>query len=257
MSRKNYDLQKWLQTDDIYKDDEKDINDLISKGIKYMESPEFNNNSFLNILFSQLQYMTLSFWAIQFGFLVVIIVTLCLLGHLKVQFYYPFTLFSIIIPLIVLIGVKELSKSYTYNMWEIEQSSRFHPEKITICRMLIIGMVDLFIVTTVLAVMSHYYQYSIIRMILYVMVPFNICCISYFFVVRKVEKSDSSYYLIASMICLSIAFYFLMRQQILFEISMIWIWCASYLVTVIFLSNAVKKYLKYEKMIGELSWNLQ
>lgn len=257
MSMKNYDLQKWLQTDEIYKADQESIDDLISKGIRYMESPEFNSNSFINILFSQLQYMTLSFWIIQLCLFAISIGIVCLLGQFNANFYYPFTIFSIVLPFIVLIGVKEISKSHTYNMWEIEKSSRFQPEKITICRMLIIGMVDLFIVTTVLAVMSHYYQYSIIRLILYVMVPFNICCTSYFFVVRKVEKSDSSYYLVACMICLSIAFYFIMRQQILFETSMIWIWCAFYLVTVIFLSKAVKKYLKYEKMIGELSWSLQ
>ena len=98
------------------------------------------------------------------------------------------TALVIIIPLIVLVGVREVSKSNIYDMWEIEQSSRCQLVKITACRMLIIGLADLFLITSVLVITSFYYQQSILEIILYGMVPFNISCTCYLFTIIKMKR---------------------------------------------------------------------
>ena len=257
MSKEKNDLQEWLCTYDVPEVSKDKIEAAISMGKSYMDSSDFNKDGLRNILLSQLQYLPLSFWAIQTSLLAVTIGLVCLLGYLAVPFYYPLTVLAIVIPLIVLLGVTEVSKSTTYDMWEIEQSSRCQLVKIIACRMLIIGLFDLFFITGILVLISYFYQYSVMGVILYGMVPFNISCFSYLFTITKGGTAETSYHLIACMVCLAIVFSFILRQQILFETSMIGMWAVSYVVSVLLLGKAVQKYLKHEKMIGEFSWNLQ
>lgn len=250
-------MQEWLQTYRVPPVPEDKIEQLISAGKNYMNGPEFNKNSLRNIVLSQLQYLPLSFWIVQMGLAAIVIGFVCLLGSWRVPFYYPLTVLSITIPLLVLLGVREISKSDIYDMWEIEQASRSQLVKIIACRMLLIGLFDLFFITGILIGMGCYYRQSVIGMILYGMVPFNLSCISYLSTITKNEKGQISYHLIACMICLTVVFSFVLKQKVLFEASMLWGWGALYFLSVILLGTAVRKYLKHETMIGELAWNLQ
>lgn len=257
MNEDRNNMQEWLQTYSVPPVPDDKMEKLISAGKNYMNGPDFNKNSLRNIVLSQLQYLPLSFWGVQMVLVSIMIGVVCLLGSWRVPFYYPLTILSITIPLLVLLGVREISKSNIYDMWEIEQSSRSQLVKIIACRMLLIGLFDLFVVTGILIGMSCYYQHSVIGMILYGMVPFNISCISYLSTITKNEKGQISYHLIACMICLAVVFSFVLKQQFLFESSMLWSWGALYFLSIILLGNAIRKYLKHEKMIGELAWNLQ
>ena len=133
--KKNNDIQEWLQLYDTPAIPENKMNELISAGKKYMDSAEFNNDSLQSVLLSQLQYLPLSFWLVQIVLFAIAILLVCLFGHWNVPFQYPLIALVVIIPLIVLVGVREVSKSNIYEMWEIEQSSRCQLVKITACRM--------------------------------------------------------------------------------------------------------------------------
>ena len=255
--KKSKDMQEWLQLYDTSTVPENKMNELISAGKRYMDSAEFNKSSLQNILLSQLQYIPKSFWIVQIALVTLAATFVCLFGYWKVPFHYLLTTLMVIIPLIVLVGIMEISKSNTYDMWEIEQSSRSQLVKITACRMLIIGLVDLFFITGVLVTASFYYQQSIIEIILYGMVPFNISCTCYLFTIMKNEKGQISYHLFVCMICMAVVFSIILKQKILFETSMLWGWVVFYLFSLILLGKIVWKYLKHEKMIGELAWNLQ
>ena len=239
--KKNNDIQEWLRLYDTSAIPENKINELISAGKKYMDSAEFNKNSLQNVLLSQLQYLPFSFWIIQIGLVIVAILAVCLFGYWNVPLHYPLTALVIIIPLIVLVGVREVSKSNIYDMWEIEQSSRCQLVRITACRMLIIGLADLFLITSVLVITS----------------PFNISCTCYLFTIIKNEKGQITYHLFVCMICIAVIFSIILKQEILFETSMLWGWVAFYFFSLVLLGKTIWNYLKHEKMIGELAWNLQ
>ena len=78
------------------------------------------------------------------------------------------------VPFLALLGAIEISKSNIYGMWEIEQSSRTTLVKIVAGRMLIIGVINLFLITVILISMAYIYQKSMIEMVLYGLIPFNI-----------------------------------------------------------------------------------
>ena len=109
--------------------------------------------------------------------------------------------------------------------------------------MVIVGGVDLFLITNILAITNFYFRQSVIAIILYGMVPFNISCISY--------------HLIVCMICITAAFLIALKQELLFETSMLWGWAVIYLLTLVFLGKTIQKYLGNEKRIGESIWSLQ
>ena len=111
--KKNNDIQEWLRLYDTSVIPENKMNELISAGKKYMDSAEFNKNSLQNILLSQLQYLPFSFWIIQIGLIIISILVVCLFGYWSVPLHYPLTVLVIIIPLIVLVGVRE-AVSYTH-----------------------------------------------------------------------------------------------------------------------------------------------
>ena len=70
------------------------------------------------------------------------------------------------VPFLALLGAIEISKSNIYGMWEIEQSSRTTLVKIVAGRMLIIGVINLFLITVILISMAYIYQKSMIEMVL-------------------------------------------------------------------------------------------
>lgn len=255
--KRNNDIQEWLQLYDTPAIPEDKMNEVISAGKKYMDSAEFNKNSIQAILLSQLQYLPLSFWIVQIILVAMAAALVCLSGYWKVPLHYPLTALMVLIPLIVLVGIREVSKSNLYDMWEIEQSSRCQLVKITACRMLIIGLADLFLVTGILAITSFYYRQSLIEVILYGMVPFNISCTCYLFTIMKNDKGQISYHLFVCMICIAVVFSIILKQEILFETSMIWGWVLFYFFSLVLLAKAVWNYLEHEKMIGESLWNLQ
>lgn len=250
-------MREWLMLYDVPDISEVRINKLISAGKAYMDSAEFNNSSMRNLLLSQLRYIPASFWMVQIALAAFASVFICLFGYWKTPFRYLLTVLMILIPLIVLIGTREISKSNIYDMWEIEQSCRCQLEKITACRMVIVGGVDLFLITNILAITNFYFRQSVIAIILYGMVPLNISCICYLFIIMKDKRGENSYHLIVCMICITAAFLIALKQELLFETSMLWGWAVIYLLTLVFLGKTIQKYLGNEKRIGESIWSLQ
>ena len=73
----------------------------------------------------------------------------------------------------------------------------------------------------------------------------------------KNEKGQISYHLFVCMICIAVIFSIILKQDVLFETSMLWGWAAFYFFSLALLGKTVRNYLKHEKMIGESAWNLQ
>lgn len=255
--KKDKDIQKWLRLYDMPAMPQDKVEEVLSAGKKYMDSAEFNKNSLQTILLCQLQYIPLSFWIVQIVLVFMAVLLVGLFGCWRVPLRYPLTALAVVIPLIVLLGVREVSKSNTYDMWEIEQASRSRLVKIIACRMLIIGLADLFLITCVLVITSFYYRQPVIEVILYGMVPFNISCTCYLSAIMKNEKGQISYHLFVCMICMAVIFSMLLKQEILFETSMQWGWGVFYFLSLVLLGKTVRNYLRHEKRMGESAWSLQ
>jgi len=257
LSKKKNNVDEWMQAYTVPALPEDKMEKLIETGKDYMDGSDFNRDSFTSILLSQIQYLPYSFWVVQTVMIAAVSFLVCRLGELQVSLYYPFTVLAIVTPLLLLLSVREISKSAAYDMWEIEQSSRCQLVKITACRMVIVGLLDLFFLTGVLALVSRCFEQSLLEIILYGMVPFNISSACYLRIITWEEKKEKSYHLTVCMICLSAVFSLVVKQPAVFEAAMFGGWVVFYLLSVILLGKSIKKYLQHEKMLGESAWNLQ
>ena len=239
MTQKQNGVLEWLQSCETPAPSEPKIKAVIVAGKSYMNSSEFNKNSMRDIILNQLQFLPLSFWIVQIILTICAVLLACILGQWRVPFYYPLTILAVMVPFLALLGAIEISKSNIYGMWEIEQSSRTTLVKIVAGRMLIIGVINLFLITVILISMAY------------------ISCTCYLFICAKSRTNDSLYHLIACMIFLSGTFSLVLHQRFIFEASMFWGWIGFYVLSIILLGKTLQLYLKKEKMIGELIWNLQ
>lgn len=244
MTQKQNGVLEWLQSCETPAPSEPKIKAVIVAGKSYMNSSEFNKNSMRDIILNQLQFLPLSFWIVQIILTICAVLLACILGQWRVPFYYPLTILAVMVPFLALLGAIEISKSNIYGMWEIEQSSRTTLVKIVAGRMLIIGVINLFLITVILISMAYIYQKSMIEMVLYGLIPFNISCTCYLFICAKSRTNDSLYHLIACMIFLSGTFSLVLHQRFIFEASMFWGWIGFYVLSIILLGKTLQLYLK-------------
>lgn len=105
-----------------------------------------------------------------------------------------FLLLSSVAPMIAFVSFPEIMKSYAHNMEEIETSTHFSMRKLMGARMLILGLADLCSLTIILAVSAAGDASLIVRMILYLFVPFNLTCCACMTVLDHVKSRYAGYY---------------------------------------------------------------
>lgn len=115
--------------------------------------------------------------------------------HLEiVDMQSVFLLLSSVAPLVAFVGFPEIMKSYAHAMEEIEACTRFSMRKLMGARMLILGMMDLCSLTIILTVSATGNGALILRMILYLFVPFNLTCCVYITVLNHIKNRYAGYY---------------------------------------------------------------
>ena len=102
-----------------------------------------------------------------------------------------FLILSCAAPLLAFLGFPEILKSYSHGMAEIEACTRFSTRRLMGARMLILGLADLCCLTVILAASSGV---PVLRMILYLFVPFNVTCCGCLTVLDHVKGRQDGYF---------------------------------------------------------------
>ncbi len=88
---------------------------------------------------------------------------------------------SFIVAMLGIIGFPEVCKSFSCQMWELEQSCKYNLRQITAIRLSIIGTIELIVLLTITLFTSLRTKLPVWEMALYLFVPFNLACIVSFF----------------------------------------------------------------------------
>ncbi len=165
------------------------------------------------------------------GFL--ILLTVYHFGQTDLQ--HILLLFSTISPMIAFIGFPELMKSYTHGMEEIESCTRFSMRKLMGARMLILGLVDLFCLTVILAISSAHDSTLIVKFLFYLFVPFNLTCCGCLTVLSHVKSRQGGYYCgVICVLCMT-AFGRLSFVEKYYKATATGIWAAMFVLTLVYL----------------------
>lgn len=203
--------------------------------------------STISFILSQISYIRKSVWIVSVLFTVFAVISIHYLGQDCIW------VTAAMMPFIALCAVTENARSATYGMAELEMASRFSLKSITLARLSAIGLFHFVILCILIPLVGKNALFPIVRIIIYLVVPYLLTSVLGFAAARKVHGKEAVY------ICMGISVMVSFLNLILKEIvpgiyekkQFIW-WC----VFVIYL--IVRMWSEYKKAIyqtEELVWN--
>lgn len=102
-----------------------------------------------------------------------------------------FSFLSFFAALLGTLGFPELCRSFSCRMWELEQSCRYDLRQIISVRLFLIGVTDLVLLLLVSGMVSSKMGILFWKSAVYLLVPFNLSCITVFCVLGLLRDSSS------------------------------------------------------------------
>lgn len=151
----------------------------------------YPRKSWLQKMVEQLLYLSPSVWMIQGAILVI-----AALLAIDRQVTGWFQVVSVLISLVGLAGIPELAKSFYSGMWELEESCRYNLRQLLVIRLVLLGMVDVFMLVCFLA-LAGWQNNTSTEIIIYLMIPFNLSNSIYLLVFRYLRGKCSLFFMAA------------------------------------------------------------
>lgn len=154
--------------------------------------PQFRTSNKQFIL-SQIGFIRKRTWIFQ-----IIILGLLCFGFYNIGIpnslnFKTFSLMSILAPLLLIINVDEISRVYNKSMLEIEFSTKNSLKKVLVTRMLILGITDCIALIIMMIFAGNLINISILRVIMYTLVPFNLVCIGSMKLMKHFKGKELNY----------------------------------------------------------------
>lgn len=106
-------------------------------------------------------------------------------------------------PIVVLLSTCELSRSYRYNMTELEMPSRFSLVQILLARFVSATVIDILSLTIMLITTAMRTRYAFYSLIIYGLVPSFLAAAGSLFLLNRNRNANANYYISAYCISLS------------------------------------------------------
>lgn len=94
-----------------------------------------------------------------------------------------------LVPFLVLISVTESTRSYRYEMEELELSSRFSLKSIVMARMVILGVGNLAILFVIVNILGKSTEYHV----LHILTPYFLTASGSLYIVRTVRENENTF----------------------------------------------------------------
>ena len=152
---------------------------------------------------------------------------------------YPFAL----TPLLTAVLLAETRRSFRWKMAELEHAARFSLRSVVFARMFFLGAVDTVGLLVVIWVVRPMFSYSLIRVFLYMMVPYLTAALAASYYERE-QRPDT---VMGSMIiCLLSSVFFAAAPficSLLYEERLIFLWAAAFILLALSLAAGMRKWI--------------
>ena len=235
---------KKMKTYEI-KMDEIQRQEVINLGKQKITKNQLCRYSLFDLFRSSIRFTRLHTWMIQFALL---ILTTFLIT--KVMNDEPFIFIiqnlTVIVIFSVIFFIDELFRSFTSGMWELEQTLKYDLRQHTIIKLLIFGLADLLLITCLAFICQGVMAVSFWKIILYLLVPFNITCLVLFslFTIWRNTLSSVVFWISSGLVLMCVMF--LANYFNIYEFEMKY-WGAGYIFSSILLLFIVMNMLKVKK----------
>lgn len=154
-----------------------------------------NRTSFWDFFIAQFRFISKKIWLMQ----MLVVLGIGLFMHNAVSDSSEdklqiLMLASMAAPLLVMVGIQLLARSFTYSMMEIEISTKHSLEKLMLVRMILLSMADIVCLMLLAGFFSIQLEREISLMLLYLLVPFNLTSLGCLWILNRVRSKDSGNY---------------------------------------------------------------
>lgn len=151
------------------------------------ETPPGTSAGGAGFLLAQAGFIRKRMWGLQLAFLAGVLLTVQAELRIPEQEFQLYWKLSAAMPLLILINVTDWVRIYNGGMVEIELATRFSLPRVTAARLLIFGLSDGVLVLAIAAFAASAAQASLLRMLLYCLVPFDLMCLGCLALLRRVK----------------------------------------------------------------------
>lgn len=256
MSIKEREVKKILQECSIPKYDEKSLMKTIELINKNYDMVRFRSSN-KEFILSQISCIKKRTWVLQIFILSFLCMTFYNMSTKSQAGFIEISLIAILAPLLVIVNIDEISRIYNRSMLEIEYSTKNSLKKVLVTRMSILGVMDSIALIIMMIFASNFMNISIVRVIVYTLLPFNLVCIGSL-ELMKYFKGTALNYACTVYSILMIAILLLGRSNRIgiYANEFTTIWSIMYVITVIVFAIEIKFMINrldsFDKVIREV-----
>jgi hypothetical protein len=221
-----------------------------SRKNEFLMNVSSSKTSSFNFYLSQILYIRKRFWCLS----VLLTATMIFLIQVYGTSFNSITIISSFLPFLVVIGIKEISRSTSYNMAEMEMSCKYNLSKITLIRLTLIGSCHFIIIFSLIAIFGTSSEYSLVQLLLYSITPLLICAYLSLFISNRIQANDIYYICVGVAGAVSISIFILTKNvKLIYSQRFLLLWSFVFIIMLILLGKEIKNLIKRSE---ELQWNL-
>ncbi len=203
---------------------------------EFLEKLDYEKPKDYDVFFVQLRYIRKRFWVLS-----LIIVCLAFVVLQTNESSYSKTVaLSSILPLLTMFSVGEISKSISFNMYELEMSCKYNLQKITLIQMAIVGTVHLIVILLLILVCNYITKIGLGLTLIYCITPYILVNYISLFVINKIKIRDNLYICNSIIFVVSLVVYNIANDNWLFNSNTIFVVAMSLIIlTVLYVREFV------------------
>lgn len=195
--------------------------------MKKVEYADNNSVSFFTFFLSQFTFIRKQVWVTQF--LIVLLFATILIG--KPETTTVVGNLSTLIPLLFLTWTKELSRAFLYETVEVELSTRYTLRQVVMSRIVLIGLMDLLLVTMTSTIGAWRLSVELPHIFMYLAVPFLFTAAGCLFILNHFSHKGNEIFCAGwSSAIMLISFYLSHWETSVYEKILIGAWYIAFIV---------------------------
>ena len=159
---------------------------------------------------------------------------------------------AIYAPLLIVFSIPELWKNISTNTYEVENTTYFDLRKLYLSRLVLVGMLDLILLTILTVITAQTGGFSLYESAIYFFVPFNVNCCICFSLLWSKRKICSELLAVGSCISGSVFWYVLVKDYHVYELLQTRTWYVLLILSLGYLIFAGKRIVECSRCYLEV-----
>lgn len=216
---------------------------VLRKGSALLFQQQLNHHSFKNLFLFTVQFIKLRTWFLQFLILGLAALPITIYQWEQTTFTTMMNSYLLLLLFSLVFFAEEISRSFTFGVWELEQTFKYDLRQHILVKLIIFGSLDLTLIFCVALFTNLFLGVSFIKIALYLLVPFNLFSILLLTLLTHLRNNRQQFFLWFITGALAASSLIIASLFNIYDLSMHY-WLLGLIVTSIFLLGAGRQQIK-------------